>query len=116
SKTGWRIDTISVAAGPCGTPSPSATPTATATATGASPTPTATATATATATPIQIPTPSPTPAAQALNLSTRMLVQTGAEVGIGGFIITGSAPKRVILRAIGPSLSITGKLVDRVME
>ena len=45
-----------------------------------------------------------------------MLVQTGAEVGIGGFIITGSAPKRVILRAIGPSLPITGKLADPVME
>src|SRR6266480_2464256 len=45
-----------------------------------------------------------------------MLVQTGAEVGIGGFIVTGSAPKRVILRAIGPSLTITGKLADPVME
>jgi hypothetical protein len=45
-----------------------------------------------------------------------MLVQTGAEVGIGGFIVTGSVPKRVILRAIGPSLTITGKLADTVME
>ena len=45
-----------------------------------------------------------------------MLVQTGAEVGIGGFIVTGSAPKTVILRAIGPSLSVTGKLADPVME
>ena len=61
------------------------------------------------------PTPNPGPG-QALNLSTRMLVQTGAEVGIGGFIITGSAPKTVILRAIGPSLSVTGKLADPVME
>src|ERR1044071_7175422 len=108
-------------AGACGTPSP--TPTATATATGApsSPTPTATATATV---PGTSPTPtatapaSPTPVGpgQALNLSTRMLVQTGAEVGIGGFIVTGNVPKRVILRAIGPSLTITGKLADPVME
>jgi len=45
-----------------------------------------------------------------------MLVQTGAEVGIGGFIVTGTAPKKVILRAIGPSLTITGKLADPVME
>jgi hypothetical protein len=45
-----------------------------------------------------------------------MIVQTGAEVGIGGFIITGNAPKRVILRAIGPSLPVTGKLADPVME
>jgi hypothetical protein len=45
-----------------------------------------------------------------------MLVQTGADVGIGGFIVTGSVPKRVLLRAIGPSLTITGKLADPVME
>ena len=45
-----------------------------------------------------------------------MLVQTGDNVGIGGFIITGSAPKRVILRAIGPSLTLTGALADPVME
>ena len=41
--------------------------------------------------------------AQALNLSTRMLVGTGNNVGIGGFIITGTAPKQVLLRGIGPS-------------
>ena len=33
-------------------------------------------------------------ATQAINLSTRMRVQTGNNVGIGGFIISGSAPKR----------------------
>jgi hypothetical protein len=32
-------------------------------------------------------------------------VQTGENVGIGGFIITGSAPKHVLIRAIGPSLT-----------
>jgi uncharacterized delta-60 repeat protein len=46
----------------------------------------------------------PPPAAQALNLSTRMKVQTGENVGIGGFIITGTAPKHVVLRVIGPSM------------
>ena len=48
-----------------------------------------------------------------------MLVQTGASVGIGGFIITGSAPKQVLLRAIGPSLTGSGipnALADPVME
>jgi hypothetical protein len=53
------------------------------------------------------------------NLSTRMRVQTGENVGIGGFILTGSAPKRVILRAIGPSLTqygVPGALADPVME
>jgi hypothetical protein len=62
------------------------------------------------------PTP---PAAQALNLSTRMRVQTGDNVGIGGFIITGSASKHVLLRAIGPSLTqfgIPNVLADPVME
>ena len=48
-----------------------------------------------------------------------MHVQTGDNVGIGGFIITGSAPKHVILRAIGPSLAdfgITDPLADPVLE
>jgi hypothetical protein len=42
---------------------------------------------------------------RAINLSTRMRVQTGDSVGIGGFIITGTVPKHVLLRAIGPSLA-----------
>jgi autotransporter-associated beta strand protein len=63
------------------------------------------------------PNPSPTPAAQALNLSTRMRVQTGDNVGIGGFIITGTAPKHVLLRAIGPSITgLPGVLADPVLE
>ena len=59
------------------------------------------------------------PAAQALNLSTRMRVQAGDNVGIGGFIITGSAPKHVLLRAIGPSLAqfgVPNVLADPVLE
>jgi hypothetical protein len=98
---------------PSATPTGTTQPTATATIV-----PSATPTATATVVPSATPTgtPTPTPAAQAVNLSTRMLVQTGAEVGIGGFIVTGNVPKRVILRAIGPSLTITGKLADTVME
>ena len=54
-----------------------------------------------------------------VNLSTRMRVQSGDNVGIGGLIITGSAPKPVILRAIGPSLArsgITDWLADPVLE
>ena len=48
-----------------------------------------------------------------------MRVQTGDNVGIGGLIITGSVPKRVIVRAIGPSLTtsgITDPLADPVLE
>ena len=100
-----------------------ATPTATATATAtATPTATATATATIAPTPGVTPTPTVTPTAtpaQALNLSTRMNVLTGNNVGIGGFIITGSAPKHLLLRAIGPSLTQVGvanALADPVMS
>jgi hypothetical protein len=42
------------------------------------------------------------------NISTRAFVQTGDNVMIGGFIIQGAEPKRVILRAIGPSLTQYG--------
>jgi len=45
------------------------------------------------------------PAAQTVNLSTRMQVLTAEKIGIGGFIITGTAPKRVLVRALGPSLA-----------
>ena len=46
-----------------------------------------------------------------------MRVQTGDNVGIGGFIITGSAPKHVLLRAIGPSITgLPGVLADPVLE
>lgn len=57
--------------------------------------------------------------AQLLNISTRLLTQTGDNVGIGGFIITGTAPKHVLVRAIGPSLrqfGISNALANPVLE
>jgi hypothetical protein len=48
-----------------------------------------------------------------------MRVQVGDNVGIGGFIIAGSAPKHVLLRGIGPSLTQLGvpdALADPVLE
>jgi hypothetical protein len=48
-----------------------------------------------------------------------MRVQTGDNVGIGGFIVTGTAPKHVLLRAIGPSLTqfgVPNALADPVLE
>jgi hypothetical protein len=48
-----------------------------------------------------------------------MRVGTGDNVGIGGFIITGTAPKHVLLRAVGPTLvqsGVTNALPDPVME
>ena len=38
------------------------------------------------------------------NISTRAFVQTGDNVMIGGFMVQGTEPKRVIIRAIGPDL------------
>ena len=55
------------------------------------------------------------PTSKAINLSTRTRVQTGDNVGIGGFIITGVTPKHVLLRAIGPSLTGYG-LVDVLQD
>ncbi len=111
---------------PIVTPTP-ATPTPTTTP-GVTVTPAATPSITpiVTPTPVGTPTPSPTatasPApAQALNISTRLRVETGDNVMIGGFIITGNAPKPVVLRAIGPSLAGSGipagtLLADPVLE
>jgi hypothetical protein len=42
------------------------------------------------------------------NISTRSFVQTGENVMIGGFIVEGTGPKRVIIRAIGPELTQYG--------
>ena len=46
--------------------------------------------------------------AKALNISTRLRVEPGDNAMIGGFIITGNAPKSVVLRGIGPSLAGSG--------
>jgi hypothetical protein len=48
-----------------------------------------------------------------------MRVQTGDNVGIGGFIITGNTSKQVIIRGIGPTLTrynIAGVLADPMLE
>ena len=55
-------------------------------------------------------------AAQLLNLSTRLRVQPGDNALIGGLIIQGSEPKKLIFRGIGPSLNVPGKLEDPVIQ
>ena len=56
--------------------------------------------------------------AQLGNISTRMRVLTNENALIGGFIISGTTPKRVIVRGIGPSLTqiIPDALVDPTLE
>ena len=54
-----------------------------------------------------------------LNISTRETVGTGENVLIGGFIVSGPTPKKVILRALGPSLAafgLVGVLPDPTLE
>ncbi len=54
-----------------------------------------------------------------LNISTRMQVLAGDNVLIGGFIVTGNAPKQVIVRAIGPALTdfgVPGALMNPILE
>ena len=50
------------------------------------------------------------------NISTRLRVQTADNAMIGGFIITGTGPKTVLVRGIGPSLPLAGALADPFIE
>jgi CSLREA domain-containing protein len=50
------------------------------------------------------------------NISTRLRVETGDNVLIGGIIVTGTQPKKIIVRAIGPSLPFTDKLANPILE
>jgi hypothetical protein len=73
---------------------------------------------------VKAPVPTATPSAsppgvQLVNIAGRLLVGTGNDVGIGGFIMNGGASKRVLIRAVGPSLSNSGvanPLQDPVLE
>jgi hypothetical protein len=50
------------------------------------------------------------------NISTRLRVQAADNAMIGGFIITGTGPKTVLVRGIGPSLPLAGALADPFIE
>ena len=57
--------------------------------------------------------------AQALNISGRARVETGQGVVISGFIVTGTTPKRVGVRALGPTLAnfgVLGPLADPIIH
>jgi hypothetical protein len=62
---------------------------------------------------------SPAPNSKLGNVSTRSFVQTGDNVMIGGVIVQGTEPKRVIIRAIGPELTqygVPNALADPTLE
>jgi len=76
---------------------------------------------TGTPTPTPTPSPSATPSAAChlVNVSTRLRIGLSDNVLIGGFIIRGTQPKKLILRAIGPSLTAWGMpdaMADPVLE
>src|SRR3977135_677296 len=59
------------------------------------------------------------PFGQLLNVSARLHTGTGDNVLIGGFIINGTAPKKTIVRVIGPTLAaygVSGVLADPMVE
>jgi hypothetical protein len=62
-------------------------------------------------------TPAPTPPRRRLaNIATRVNVQGGQNDGIAGFIKRNAATKRVMVRALGPSIGIPGGLQDPVLK
>jgi hypothetical protein len=53
------------------------------------------------------------------NISTRVAISGGNDVAIGGFIISGSTAKQVVVRAIGPSLAdrgVSGAISDPALQ
>jgi hypothetical protein len=54
--------------------------------------------------------------ARLANISTRGLIQGGDNILIGGLIVAGFEPQKVLVRATGPSLNIPGELLDPVLE
>jgi uncharacterized protein YkwD len=50
------------------------------------------------------------------NVSTRLPAAADPNALIAGFILTGTQPKKVIVRAIGPSLNIPGQLANPTLE
>lgn len=67
-------------------------------------------------TPTPTATPSSTPTAKSLNMSTRLAVGTGDNGLIGGFILVGNQPHRILIRAMGPSVPVTNALSDPTLE
>lgn len=70
---------------------------------------------------VQTPGSVGTGASEFINISSRAYCSTGNSVTIGGFVVSGSSPKRVLVRAVGPTLTTQGLgssevLADPVIE
>jgi hypothetical protein len=98
--------------GPMASASPTPAPTPTPTPPFGTPTPTPNPTP-------PFGTPTPTPAAQLQNISSRLLIQTGNNVGIAGFVVGGTEPKKLLIRGLGPTLAqfnVTGVMQNPTLE
>ena len=65
------------------------------------------------------PSPTPVPIVQQArpqNIATREQVLNGENVLIGGFIVTGTDPKKLLIRGIGASSGLPGALADPTLE
>src|SRR5207248_7797106 len=51
-----------------------------------------------------------------VNISTRLRVETDENILIGGFVVTGTAAKKMLIRASGPSLPLSDRLADPILE
>jgi hypothetical protein len=60
--------------------------------------------------------PEAPPPVHLANISTRLAVGSGDSVLIAGFIVTGSQPKKIIVRALGPLLPVNENLADPTLE
>jgi hypothetical protein len=56
------------------------------------------------------------PVSKLVNVSARGVVQTGDDILIGGTILLGQTSQKVLIRAIGPSLTVAGKLANPKLE
>ena len=66
-----------------------------------------------------IPSPTPAPMAQLQNISGRLLIQTGNNVGIAGFVVGGADAKKLLIRGLGPTLAqfnVTGVMQNPTLE
>ena len=62
------------------------------------------------------PPPPIDPSQNLLNISTRARVESGEDAMIGGFIVQGPDPKKVLIRGLGSSLPLTGALSDPILD
>jgi len=62
------------------------------------------------------PVPVADPTQNLLNISTRVRVKAGENAMVGGFIISGTDAKKVLIRGLGPSLPLTGAVSDPVLD